>query len=74
MENSEIIESLDVILEANILSEDEKEFIYECKADLNPVKFLTKKLAQENLTALSIYGKLENLYNDINNNNDDIKY
>ena len=68
MENKEIIDALNTILEANILSDQEKVFIMDCINNPTPIDFLQKSLLNSDQNAISIYTKLEKHYNEIEEN------
>lgn len=55
----QVIDAIDVIINNNILSEEEIEFMNECKKSDNPVQFLQYHLYIKNKNALSIFYKLE---------------
>ena len=64
-ENKEVIDALNVILEGNMLSNIEKEFIVDCINNSNPIEFLQKNILNSDPNAISIYNKLEKYYNDL---------
>ena len=69
-DNKEVIDALNtVFLNGYNLSEEENEFILECINSSNAIEFLRSSLENKNVVAISIYGKLENLYNEIEKNN-----
>lgn len=66
--NSEVIDALKTILEANILGDSEIDFINECINNDNPIMFLQNNLNKEESVAISIYNKLDIYYNEIEKN------
>jgi hypothetical protein len=69
-DNKEVIDALNtVFLNGYNLSEEENEFILDCINSSNAIEFLRSNLESKNIVAISIYGKLENLYNEMEKNN-----
>ena len=69
-DNKEVIDALNtVFLNGYNLSEEENEFILDCINSNNAIEFLRSSLENKNVVAISIYGKLENLYNEMEKNN-----
>jgi hypothetical protein len=66
--NKEVIDALNTILEGNMLSDQEKEFIIDCINNSTPIDFLQKSLLDSDQNAISIYSKLEKYYNEIEEN------
>jgi len=66
--NKEVIDALNTILEGNMLSDEEKEFIIDCINNPDPIDFLQKSLLNSSQNAISIYSKLEKYYNEIEEN------
>ena len=62
--NKEVIDALNTILEGNMLSDHEKEFIIDCINNPTPIDFLQKSLINSEEIAISIYSKLEKHYNE----------
>ena len=62
--NKEVIDALNTILEGNMLSDHEKEFIIDCINNPTPIDFLQQSLLNSEKIAISIYSKLEKHYNE----------
>jgi hypothetical protein len=60
----QVIDAIDIIINKNILSEEEIEFMNECKKSDNPIQFLQYNLYTQNKHALSIFYKLEQFENE----------
>ena len=68
-DNKEVIDALNtVFLSGYNLTEEENEFILDCINSPNAIEFLRTNLETKNVVAISIYNKLENLYNEMDEN------
>ena len=68
-DNKEVIDALNtVFLSGYDLSEEENEFILDCINSPNAIDYLRSNLESKNIVAISIYNKLEKLYNEMEEN------
>lgn len=67
--NKEVIDALNIVfLSGYNLSEKEKEFILDSINNPNTIEFIKSNIENNNLIAISIYQKLEKLYNEMEEN------
>jgi hypothetical protein len=69
--NKEVIDALNVVfLSGYNLTQEENEFILDSINNPNTIEFIKSNIENKNPTAISIYEKLEKLYNEMEENTD----